>query len=127
MMITVIDTWLPLIERAGRTCYKSEGKITAVTGLTVFSPWLEAIRWAYAAYLAARDGDAPPEDARFLLPNACKTEIVTTFNIRQWRHVFRDRALNPRAQWEIRGIMRGILDAFAERMPALFDDLLEAE
>jgi len=64
-----------------------------------------------------------PEDARSVLPNATKTEVVTTFNIRQWRHVFRERALNFAAQWQIREIMQGVLKDFITLMPDLFGDL----
>jgi thymidylate synthase (FAD) len=86
--------------------------------------WLTSVINSYEAYVYFRDQGVPPEDARSLLPNATKTEVVTTFNLRQWRHVFEDRALNPKAQWEIRGIMLGILKEFAERLPVIFGDML---
>lgn len=41
-----------------------------------------------------------PEDARYLLPEAMKTSIVVTRNIRDLFHFF-DLRLGPRAQWEI--------------------------
>jgi thymidylate synthase (FAD) len=31
------------------------------------------------------------EDARFVLPNACTSEIVVSANFREWRHIFRTR------------------------------------
>jgi thymidylate synthase (FAD) len=65
------------------------------------------------------EGD-PPEDARYVLPNATKTELAVTFNLRQWRHVFKERALNRHAQWEIRGIFSAILTGLKERFPAIF-------
>ncbi len=65
-----------------------------------------------------------PEDARSALPNATKTEVVMTANIRQWRHVFRERALNPHAQWQIKDIMLSILEEFKSSMPSLFGDLI---
>ncbi len=39
-----------------------------------------------------------PEDAREGLPNCTATRVFTTFNLRQWRHVFQERALNSHAQ-----------------------------
>ncbi len=51
------------------------------------------------------------EDARFVLPNACTSEIVVSANFREWRHIFRTRT-SPKAQWEIRkacGMMLNIL------------------
>ena len=43
----------------------------------------------------------PEEDARYILPNACMTNIVVTMNARELRHFFSLR-LCTRAQWEIR-------------------------
>jgi thymidylate synthase (FAD) len=42
------------------------------------------------------------EDARFLLPNAAETRIVTTMNFAGWSHFFWLRAVDMAAQWEIR-------------------------
>jgi thymidylate synthase (FAD) len=79
---------------------------------------------AYETYLYLRDGSdqakIPAEDARFVLPNACSTEIATTYNIRQWRHVFQMR-LSKHAQWEIRHVMREALDRFNTLAPVLFE------
>lgn len=43
----------------------------------------------------------PKEDARFILPNACASQIVVTANFRQWRHMIELRGAAS-AQWEIR-------------------------
>ena len=86
--------------------------------------WKKQMVEAYKVYLALRDAGVRPEDARSVLPNAAKTEIVATYDLRQWRHVFGERALNNRAQWQIRQITRGILDRFIELLPAVFDDLV---
>ena len=83
--------------------------------------WADAVVSAYQAYLVQLE-DTKPEDARFLLPNATKTEVMTTYNLRAWQHVLRTRC-DPHAQWEIRGIMRSILTDFAQMMPAVFADL----
>ena len=83
--------------------------------------WWLALRFAeFGEYQRELDRGIPPEDARYNLPNAMKTEIVTTFNLRQWRHVFKLRALDNHAQWEIRGIMLGILAEFRGMMPDIF-------
>ncbi len=87
------------------------------------SRWLKnRFRDCYEYKWCLHDG-MRPEDARSVLPNATKTEVVTTYNIRQWRHVFRERALNPHAQWQIKDIMLGILEEFKSSMPSLFGDL----
>lgn len=80
---------------------------------------------AYDSYAYYRAQGVLPEDAREVLPNATKTELAITLNLRAWRHVFQERALNPKAQWQIRGIFMGLLETFADRAPSLFADLLE--
>lgn len=79
---------------------------------------------AYDEYIALRDLGVPPEDARFLLPNACKTEVVVSSNLRNWRHMIKERALNHHAQWEIRGLMRSVLFTMNFHLPAFFQDLM---
>lgn len=85
--------------------------------------WIEQVDCVYSEYLAEVQEGIPPGDARFVLPNACKTELAVTFNLRQWRHVFQERALNKHAQWEIRGIFSAILEDLKVRLPAVFSDL----
>lgn len=85
--------------------------------------WLNSVSNSYEIYLRMRNKGIPPEDARSVLPNATKTEVFTTYNLRQWRHVFIERALNQRAQWQIRKIMNEILVHFKKYLPAVFDDL----
>ena len=91
----------------------------------VVCTWLDLIKHSYEAYCLLLENHVLPEDARSVLPNATETEIVTTFNLRQWRHVFKERALNPQAQWEIKNIMMGLLIEFNKLLPAVFGDLLE--
>ena len=85
--------------------------------------WIINVDCAYSEYKAELTEGVPPGDARYVLPNATKTELAVTFNLRQWRHVFQERALNQHAQWEIRGIFSAILADLKERLPAVFCDL----
>jgi thymidylate synthase (FAD) len=62
------------------------------------------------------------EDARFVLPNACVSEIVVSANFREWRHIFLLRT-SRKAQWEIRHACRAMLAILAERAPGCFDDI----
>lgn len=95
---------------------------------TIEQKWFMYKAWQdYDLYMQYRERGIKPEDAREVLGNCTKTEVVSTFNISMWRHVFKERALNPRAQWQIRGIFRSILDVFVERAPSLFADLLETD
>jgi thymidylate synthase (FAD) len=95
------------------------------TKTMIISNWLDTIEKCYDVYCELLDNKVLPEDARSVLPNATQTEIVTTFNLRQWRHVFEERALNPHAQWEIKEIMMNILIEFNKLLPAVFGDLFK--
>lgn len=59
------------------------------------------------------------EDARYLLPNACTTKIVCTFNARSLENFFAHRCCN-RAQWEIREVAKQMLKLCKEVAPTLF-------
>jgi thymidylate synthase (FAD) len=63
------------------------------------------------------------EDARFVLPNACTTELVVSANFREWRHIFKVRC-HPRAQWEIREVCLNMLGKLHERAPNVFSDIM---
>lgn len=63
----------------------------------------------------------PIEDARYILPNACTTNIVVTMNARELRHFFGER-LCTRAQWEIREMAERMLDEVKKVAPVLFED-----
>ncbi len=62
------------------------------------------------------------EDARFVLPNSVKSEIVVTADFREWRHIVEIRGA-AKAQWEIRRVALEILRILKERVPAAFCDL----
>ena len=59
------------------------------------------------------------EDARFVLPNACATQMIVTMNARSLRNFFRLRCCN-RAQWEIRQVARQMLLQCRQAAPHLF-------
>ncbi|MGN1051009.1 MAG: FAD-dependent thymidylate synthase [Acutalibacteraceae bacterium] len=59
------------------------------------------------------------EDARFVLPNACTTKIICTFNTRSLKNFFAHRCCN-RAQWEIREVATQMLKECLKVAPTLF-------
>lgn len=59
------------------------------------------------------------EDARFVLPNACCTKMICTFNARSLLNFFAHRCCN-RAQWEIRGVAEQMLALCKQVAPAVF-------
>lgn len=63
------------------------------------------------------------EDARFILPNACATEIVISANFREFRHIFTMRC-SPHAQWEIREACMRMRETLHEQAPHVFADLM---
>lgn len=60
------------------------------------------------------------EDARFLLPNAAETRIVTTMNFAAWSHFLWLRAVDTAAQWEIRTMGQRALAMLYALAPAVF-------
>lgn len=62
------------------------------------------------------------EDARFVLPNACTTELAMTANFREWRKIIELRS-DSHAQWEIRKCSDEILALLNGRAPNVFGDL----
>jgi thymidylate synthase (FAD) len=70
------------------------------------------------------DQGASPQQARSVLPNSLKTEVVMTANLREWRHVFRLRCQKA-AHPQIREVMLGLLTKMQSCIPVLFDDLAQ--
>ena len=82
----------------------------------------KAMHSAWDAYSLLLSYGLKPEDARFVLPNACTTEIVVSGNFREYRNFLKLR-LSPRALWEIRKAAHIILDKLYEIAPSCFEDL----
>jgi len=61
-----------------------------------------------------------PEQAREVLPNSLKTEIVMTCNLREWKHVLTLRC-SQKAHPQIRALMLDCLSGFQATIPVLFD------
>lgn len=191
------DSILRKVERAGRTCYKSENRITAGSAedfirrilnsghhsviehisitvkficdrgvshelvrhrlasysqestryanyskdrfgkeITVIKPcfwaedssaygeWKEAMQEAEAHYMRLMDMGTRPQEARNVLPNSLKTEVIMTCNLREWRHVFMLRC-SSQAHPQIRELMLPLLEEFHKGIPVLFDDLYD--
>jgi thymidylate synthase (FAD) len=84
--------------------------------------WFSACQEAEINYLALIANGSKPQEARSVLPNSLKTEIMATFNLREWRHVFRLRTA-ANAHPQIAQVMRPLLGDFQKVMPELFDDI----
>jgi thymidylate synthase (FAD) len=84
--------------------------------------WKEACERSEQHYFALLNQGATPQQARSVLPNSLKTEVVMTANPREWRHVFRVRAHRD-AHPQMVEVMVPLLKEFADRWPALFGDI----
>lgn len=84
--------------------------------------WEKAMKNAEDSYEHLIDLGARPEEARSILPNSLKTEIVMTMNLRSWRNFLKQRTTNH-AHPQIREIARPLLDEFKKLIPVVFDDI----
>lgn len=76
---------------------------------------MEMLQKEYAELLK----EVPAEDARYILPNACTTSLMATFNARSLFNFFELRTCN-RAQWEIRELANRMLELVKEVAPNIF-------
>lgn len=89
--------------------------------------WKRACKEAEASYFWLIGEGATPQEARSVLPNSLKTEIVITANYREWRHFFdlrAARATGP-AHPQMEEITVPLLYDVAEKIPVVFDDIVE--
>ncbi|OGP77517.1 MAG: FAD-dependent thymidylate synthase [Deltaproteobacteria bacterium RBG_16_64_85] len=98
-----------------KTIGDGQGRKRALAGQ--FEKHMEESARLYTEMLSA---GIPPEDARFVLPNATETKILITMNARELHHFFALR-LCRRAQWEIREMARRMLTLANEKAPLLFE------
>ncbi|MDR1436591.1 MAG: FAD-dependent thymidylate synthase [Candidatus Symbiothrix sp.] len=84
--------------------------------------WKQSIEYAEIAYNRLIALGAIPQEARSVLPNSLKTEIVMTMNLREWRHFFKLRAAGA-AHPQMREIAVPLLKEFQKRIPIIFDNI----
>lgn len=89
-----------------------------------YNVWIEAMENAEASYFKMLKLGASPQEARSVLPNSLKTEIVATMNIRGWRNFFKLRTANA-AHPQFREVACMLLQIFAKDYPVFFRDILE--
>lgn len=84
--------------------------------------WMDAIdaaEWQYKNMLSA---GCTPQIARSVFPNALASRIVTTYNLRNWRHFFLMRTTRE-SHPQMRQVSIPLLAQFQERIPILFEDI----
>lgn len=104
-------------------------------GITVIQPfffaddpkkykvWLSAMEACETAYITLLEQGSSPQEARSVLPNSLKAEIVVTFNLREWRHFFKLRC-SKRAHPQMREISIPLLREFQRLIPVIFDEIV---
>ncbi len=91
-------------------------------GKKKYQIWKEAMEYTEKKYMELIQMGATPQEARSILPNSLKTELVMTMNLREWRHFFKLRtaaASHP----QMREIAIPMLQKFKELIPVIFDDI----
>ena len=96
--------------------YKSEG----------WNIWKESMKQAEDAYFKMLDFGLSPQQARAVLQNSLKTEVVMTANLREWRHFFKLRALGTtgKPHPQMLEVAVPLLEDMKNLIPVVFDDLV---
>ena len=82
--------------------------------------WLSSMEFAEIDYNNLRKNGWHPEQAREVLPNSLKTEIVVGANLREWMHIFKLRC-SPKAHPQMSALMIPLRDEVRKIIPVLFD------
>ena len=89
---------------------------------SVYGYWFWTMFCAERSYQNLVKEGWTPQQARSVLPNSLKTEIVVTANFREWRHILRVRT-SEAAHPQMREIMIPLLQRVKMIVPVIFDDI----
>lgn len=89
-----------------------------------YSIWLYAMEECEKAYIELLRIGASPQQARSVLPNSLKTNIIMSCNLRELRHIL-DLRCNSKAHPQIREICLPLLKEVYSRCPAVFRDIYQ--
>lgn len=92
-------------------------------GTKAYNIWKAACELSEQMYFKLLDEGCTAQEARAVLPNSLKTEIVMTANIREWRYFLKLRTSSA-AHPQIREIADMLLDELHFMLPVLFDDII---
>lgn len=87
--------------------------------------WMNAMIDAERHYLKLLELGATPQEARTVLPNSLKTEVIMTANMREWRHFFKLRAagVTGKPHPQMVEVALPLLRQCQQIMPELFGDI----
>lgn len=90
-------------------------------GSGYYECWESSCKQAEKHYFELLNGGAKPQEARSVLPNSLKTEIIMTTNIRNWDR-FSMLRCDPNAHPQMRQVATKLLDIFYNMLPEYFED-----
>ena len=105
-----------------------EGDITFIEpcfleqGTHAYDLWRDALSKCEWTYFELLDLGLMPQEARSVLPNALKTEVVMTANLREWRHFLKLRTADA-AHPQMRELTRPLLETLKNMYPVFFKDI----
>ena len=114
----IVPVWLPARDREILISGKDEFLSYPV------SAFVMAIKLASLSYTELMKAGWKAQEARAVLPNSLKTEIVVTANLREWKHIFELRC-SKAAHPQIRDLMLPLLKYMSEILPEIFESTLE--
>lgn len=89
---------------------------------TEYGVWKAACEASQDYYFALLRRGQTPQQARAVLPNSLKTELVMTANLREWKHFFDLRA-SAAAHPQMRELAQSMLEGFRKAVPIIFDEV----
>lgn len=88
-----------------------------------FDVWFLTCLWTQWGYMTLiNEFGRKAQEARSVLPNSTKTEIVVTANMREWRHILKLRC-SKAAHPQMREVMLPLLKSLQEKVAVVFDDI----
>jgi thymidylate synthase (FAD) len=87
-----------------------------------FRQWRQACEVCEISYKRMMELGAKPQEARSVLPNSLKTEIIMTANLREWRHFIKLRTAKA-AHPDMRVVAKKIYEILLREIPVVFADI----
>lgn len=87
--------------------------------------WKRSCEHAEVAYFDLLNEGCTQQEARSVLPNSLKTELIMTANLREWRHFLKLRTA-PAAHPDMREIANLLLKELKIKVPIVFDDIVSS-
>lgn len=104
------------------------GEITVINPMSFdcsdspYRIWKRSCENAETAYFDLLNEGCTPQEARSVLPNSLKTEVVMTADMREWRHFIRLRCA-PAAHPDMRVVAGLLYDLLKSTYPVFFEDI----